>query len=142
MGRETTQFSSEHQPRKRTPRSKAQRTLLLEAIKAQAGLNEKGYYKKMVEMAFGGDTMLAKEVFLRIAPPPKPVSPAVQFDYPERGTPVEQVDAILAAVAAGKVSPDVGQQLVSMIKAKLDVLDISELAERVKIVEKALAAQQ
>ncbi|WP_432778184.1 hypothetical protein QZL74_14500 [Burkholderia gladioli pv. alliicola] len=147
MGKEATQFSSERQPRKRTPRSKSQRTLLLDALKAETGLNEKGYYRKMVKLAMGddttrGDVVLAKEVFMRIAPPAKPVAPMVEFAFPEKGTPVEQVNAVLAGVATGKVSPDVGQQLVNMIRAKLDVLEISELADRLAAIEKQLAEGQ
>ena len=48
---------------------------------------------------------------------------------------------MLRAVAAGKVSPDVGQQLVAIIRGKLDVLELSELADRLAAVEKALEAQ-
>ena len=84
---------------------------------------------------------MMKELLTRVAPAAKPVAPSVQFDFPEDGTPVAQVDAVLRAVAAGKVSPDVGQQLVAMIRGKLDVLEISELADRLASVEKALAAQ-
>ncbi|MDR8102464.1 hypothetical protein KPB04_12070 [Burkholderia cenocepacia] len=142
MSREATQFSAERQPRTRKPRGKEMRTKILEAIKEQTKLNEKGFYKAIAEKALvGGDTLMMKELLTRVAPAAKPVAPAVQFEFPEDGTPVQQVDAVLRAVAAGKVSPDVAQQLVNMIRAKLDVLEISELADRLAQVEKALAAQ-
>ncbi|WP_283279099.1 hypothetical protein [Burkholderia cenocepacia] len=118
------------------------RTKILEAIKEQTKLNEKGFYKAIAQRALvDGDTLMMKELLTRVAPAAKPVAPAVQFEFPEEGTPVQQVDAVLRAVAAGKVSPDVAQQLVNMIRAKLDVLEISELADRLAQVEKALAAQ-
>lgn len=140
MSNEATRFSSDRQPARR--RGKELRTKILDAIKEQTKLNEKGFYKKVAELAIErGETLMMKELLTRVAPAAKPVAPAVHFDFPEDGTPVEQVDAVLRAVASGKVSPDVGQQLVSMIRGKLDVLEISELADRLDAVEKALASQ-
>lgn len=138
MSNAATRFSADRQPTRR--RGKEMRTKILEAIKEQTKLNEKGFYKKVAERAIdGGDTLMLKELLTRVAPAAKPVAPAVQFDFPENGTPVEQVDAVLRAVAAGKVSPDVGQQLVAMIRGKLDVLEISELADRLAAIEAQLA---
>ena len=140
MSNAATRFSAERQPARR--RGKEQRTKILEAIKEETKLNEKGFYKAVAKKALTeGDTLMMKELLTRVAPAAKPVAPSVQFDFPEDGTPVAQVDAVLRAVAAGKVSPDVGQQLVAMIRGKLDVLEISELADRLTSVEKALAAQ-
>ena len=140
MSNAATRFSADRQPARR--RGKEQRTKILEAIKEETKLNEKGFYKAVAKKALTeGDTLMMKELLTRVAPAAKPVAPSVQFDFPEDGTPVAQVDAVLRAVAAGKVSPDVGQQLVAMIRGKLDVLEISELADRLASVEKALAAQ-
>ncbi|GMG89652.1 hypothetical protein Cmtc_08720 [Cupriavidus sp. TKC] len=140
MSNAATRFSADRQPARR--RGKEQRTKILEAIKEETKLNEKGFYKAVAKKALTeGDTLMMKELLTRVAPAAKPVAPSVQFDFPEEGSPVAQVDAVLRAVAAGKVSPDVGQQLVSMIRGKLDVLEISELADRLAAVEKALAAQ-
>ena len=137
MSNAATRFSADRQPTRR--RGKEMRTKILEAIKEQCKVNEKGFYKKVAEMAIdNGDAMMMKELLTRVAPAAKPVAPAVQFDFPENGTPVEQVDAVLRAVAAGKVSPDVGQQLVAMIRGKLDVLEISELADRLAAIEAQL----
>ena len=137
MSNAATRFSAERQPTRR--RGKEMRTKILEAIKEETKLNEKGFYKAVAKKALSeGDTMMMKELLTRVAPAAKPVAPAVQFDFPENGTPVEQVDAVLRAVAAGKVSPDVGQQLVAMIRGKLDVLEISELADRLAAIEAQL----
>ncbi|MEX3556071.1 MAG: hypothetical protein VB131_05620 [Burkholderia gladioli] len=140
FGNPATRFSADRQPTKR--RGKEQRTKILDAIKAETGKNENAFYRAVAKKAISeGDTMMMKELLTRVAPAAKPVAPSVQFDFPEDGTPVQQVDAVLRAVAAGKVSPDIAQQLVNMIRAKLDVLEISELADRLAQVEKALAAQ-
>lgn len=138
MSNVATRFSADRQPTRR--RGKEMRTKILEAIKEQCKVNEKGFYKKVAEMAIDkGDAMMMKELLTRVAPAAKPVAPTVQFDFPENGSPVEQVDAIVRAVAGGKVSPDVGQQLVAMIRGKLDVLEISELADRLAAIEAQLA---
>lgn len=138
MSNVATRFSADRQPTRR--RGKEMRTKILEAIKEETKLNEKGFYKTVAKKAISeGDTMMMKELLTRVAPAAKPVAPAVQFDFPENGTPVEQVDAVLRAVASGKVSPDVGQQLVAMIRGKLDVLEISELADRLDAIEAQLA---
>ncbi len=137
MSNVATRFSADRQPTRR--RGKEMRTKILEAIKEETKLNEKGFYKVVAKKALSdGDTVMMKELLTRVAPAAKPVAPAVQFDFPENGTPVEQVDAVLRAVASGKVSPDVGQQLVAMIRGKLDVLEISELADRLVAIEAQL----
>ncbi|WKZ84181.1 hypothetical protein N5B55_10325 [Ralstonia pickettii] len=141
MSNEATRFSAARQPARR--RGKELRTKILEAIKEETKMNEKGFYKAVAKKAISdGDTVMMKELLTRVAPAAKPVAPTVQFDFPEGGTPVEQVDAIVRAVAGGKVSPDVGQQLVAMIRGKLDVLEISELADRLAKIEAQLAEGQ
>ncbi|SKC78400.1 hypothetical protein SAMN05445504_2387 [Burkholderia sp. CF099] len=137
MSNPATQFSKDRQPAKR--RGKDTRTKILEAIKKQSGLNEAAFYQEVSNRAITGkDVVLLKELLLRVAPVAKPVAPDVKFDFPEDGTPVQQVDAIMAAVAAGKVPADVGQMLVNMIRSKLDVLEISELADRLAKIEAML----
>jgi hypothetical protein len=133
-----TQFSKDRQPVRR--RGKDVRTKMLEAIKKQTQLNEAAFYQEIAERAITkGDIVLMKELMMRVAPVAKPVAPDVHFDFPEDGTPVDQVDAIMKAVSTGKVPADVGQMLVNMIRAKLDVLEISELADRLAAIEKQLA---
>ncbi len=138
MTNPTTQFSKDRQPAKR--RGKDLRTRILAAIKAETNMNEQAFYKEVAKRAItNNDTVLMKELLLRVVPVARPVSPDVQFDFPENGTPVEQVDAIMKAVSLGKVPADVGKTLVDMIRAKLDVLEISELADRLEAIEKQLA---
>ncbi|CAM2143766.1 DUF5681 domain-containing protein [Pararobbsia alpina] len=137
-GNPSTQFSKTNQPKAR--RGKDVRTKMLEAIKKATGNNESAFYQEIAKRAVNEcDVVLMKELMLRVAPVAKPVAPDVQFDFPENGSPVEQVDAIMKAVSTGKVPADVGQMLVNMIRAKLDVLEISELATRLEAIEKMLA---
>lgn len=137
-GNPTTQFSKTNQPKAR--RGKDVRTKMLDAIKKVTGKNEAAFYQEIADRAMKqGDVMLMKELMMRVAPVAKPVAPDVHFDFPEDGSPVAQVDAIMKAVSTGKVPADVGQMLVNMIRAKLDVLEISELAGRLDAIEKMLA---
>jgi hypothetical protein len=132
-----TQFSKDRQPARR--RGKDVRTKMLEAIKKETGQNEAAFYQSIADKAVNkGDVVLMKELLMRVAPVAKPVAPDVHFDFPEDGTPVDQVDAIMKAVSTGKVPADVGQMLVNMIRAKLDVLEISELADRLAAIEAQL----
>lgn len=141
MSNPATQFSKDRQPAKR--RGKDLRTKILEAIKKEAQLNEQAFYQEVAKRAITDkDVVLMKELLMRVAPVAKPVAPDVKFDFPENGTPVEQVDAIMKAVSLGKVPADVGQLLVQMIRSKLDVLEISELADRLAAIEAQLAAEK
>lgn len=138
MSNPATQFSKDRQPTRR--RGKDHRTKILDAIKKKCDLNEAAFYQEVADRAIKGkDVVLMKELLMRVSPVSRPVSPEVFFDFPENGTPVEQVDAIMKAVSLGKVPADVGQTLVNMIRAKLDVLEISELADRLAAIEKQLA---
>jgi hypothetical protein len=140
-GNEATRFSKTNQPA--TRRGKDLRTRILDAIKKETKLNEEAFYRKVAERAVtNNDVMLMKELMLRVAPPAKAVVPDVVFDYPESGSPVEQVDAIMKAVAQGKVPADIAKMLVDMIRAKLDVLEISELADRLEAIERQLAQNE
>lgn len=140
-GNPSTQFSKDRQPSKR--RGKDLRTRILAAIKAETNLNEQAFYKEVAKRAItNNDTVLMKELLLRVVPVARPVSPEVQFDFPEDGSPVAQVDAIMKAVSLGKVPADVAKMLVDMIRAKLDVLEISELADRLAKIEAMLAHEK
>ncbi|AMM14231.1 hypothetical protein AX768_09125 [Burkholderia sp. PAMC 28687] len=137
-GNPATQFSKDRQPTKR--RGKDTRTKILDAIKKETKLTEDLFYREVSKRAItNNDVVMMKELLMRVAPVSKPVAPDVRFDFPESGSPVEQVDAIMKAVSEGKVPADVGQMLVNMIRAKLDVLEISELADRLAAIEKQLA---
>ncbi len=137
-GNPSTQFSKTNQPKSR--RGKDVRTKMLEAIKKVTGKNEGAFYQEIATRAVNqGDVVLMKELMMRVAPVARPVTPEVHFDFPETGSPVDQVDAIMKAVSLGKVPADVGQMLVNMIRAKLDVLEISELADRLAAIERQLA---
>jgi hypothetical protein len=134
MSNPATQFSKDRQPARRRGK---------DAIKKKCDLNEAAFYQEVADRAIKGkDVVLMKELLMRVSPVSRPVAPEVHFDFPENGSAVEQVDAILMATSLGKCPADVGQMLVNMIKAKLEILDISELADRLEAIERHLAQKE
>lgn len=81
---------------------------------------------------------MLKEIFLRISPVQKPMSPPVEFKYRKDCTPVEQIEDVIQAVSAGELPIDVASQVVSMIKIGLDVKELTELAERLERLERMM----
>ena len=59
----------------------------------------------------------------------------VQFPFDPRAPIPQQIEAVLAAVAAGAVAADVGQTLILSIKALADVRAVEELEARIITLE-------
>lgn len=89
----------------------------------------------VTDAAKEGDLQAASLVLSRIAPALRPEAQPVQFDFdPTAGT-VQQVEAVLAAVASGAVPVDLGKQLIDSIKALADVRAFEELLPRIITLE-------
>ncbi|VVD90822.1 hypothetical protein PCO31110_01610 [Pandoraea communis] len=132
-----TRFTSDNQPAKR--RGKTPKTLLLEALKNEAGIDEAAFYELIVRRAITGeDPMLTREILARLQPIHKATLPDVQFEIPRGTAPVDKVVAIIDAVADGKCPPDVGDMMIGMIKNMLDIYNVTELAEKVRRIEERL----
>jgi len=93
---------------------------------------------RLIEAAKGGDVQAARLLLERALPALKPEGRPVHVELPD-AAPAVQADAVVRAVCAGTIAPDVGQAVVAMIRAQLDVLEISELAARLDAIEKMLA---
>lgn len=136
------QYSSENQPKVRKPRGPDKRTLLLQAIKDVTGEDEQAFWKTAVRRAMNPDdsasSMLMKEVVSRLYPQSKPTMPVVEFDFRKSGTPAEKVEDISNAVSDGTLPVDVAKVMVDIIKAGLDIVEVTELAERLAKLEEML----
>ncbi|WP_236528046.1 hypothetical protein, partial [Escherichia coli] len=77
-------------------------------------------------------TGMLREIFLRLNPIPKPVAPPVEFDFPADGTPVQKMDAIIKGVSTGVVPADIGKMMADILKAGLDIEEVTELAARLE----------
>lgn len=132
-------FSSENQPPNK--RGKDKRKLLIEALERK-GFTEETLYDTIVDMAINQrDTAMMKELIVRFSPLPKPVAPVFEVDFPDDGTPVEKIDAVIRGIASGIVPADIGKMFAEVIKTGLDVAEVTELAARLERLEKLLEQQ-
>lgn len=132
-------FSSENQPPNK--RGKDKRKLLIEALERK-GFTEETLYDTIVDMAINQrDTAMMKELIVRFSPLPKPVAPVFEVDFPDDGTPVEKIDAVIRGIASGIIPADIGKVFAEVIKTGLDVAEVTELAARLERLEKLLEQQ-
>lgn len=105
--------------------------------KVQAKLNEGSLEVTdvVLEAARAGDMQAAGMVLARVSPALRSQSQMVQFDLDPELPIARQIEAVLAAVAAGEVPPDVGQQIVAMIGTLSNVRATEELEERLALLE-------
>ena len=133
-------FSSSNQP---PPRGKSYRTVLLEALRAaNTPMNEIEFVTYYINQAMNdGDAGMLREIFLRLNPIPKPVAPPIEFDFPADGTPVQKMDAIIKGVSTGVVPADIGKMMADIIKAGLEIEEVTELSVRLERLEKLVEQQ-
>lgn len=138
MAKSNTTFSKDKQPTKR--RGKAQRTMLIEALK-EAGHTEEGFYRVMLERALNPEdqasSQLMKEVLARLYPASKPTLPIVEFEL-NGETPIDRVRQIEKAISDGSIPADVAKIMVDIIKSSIEIEKITELAERIENIERML----
>ncbi len=97
--------------------------------------NAGGILEKQIEKALEGDSSAAQLVLSRVIAPLKSDSGRVKFDF-DASLPISaQVEKVLAAVAAGQVSPEVGQQIVAAIGTLSSVRATEELEQRIRMLE-------
>lgn len=131
-------FSKENQPRNR---SEGYRSRLLSALKAY-GKTEEEFLNEYIRKAMSSDSLAGmNEILHRLSPPPKPVLPAVEFEYPVEATPVQKIDFVVESVARGDIPADVGSTIVNMIKASIDAMEITEIIERITRLEESRGKQ-
>lgn len=134
------QFSAENQPKNRRGRDKRQ--LMIDAL-VRAGYTEETLYDTIVDMAITErDTSMMKELITRFNPLPKPVAPTFEIPFPDEGTPVEKIEAVIKGIAEGIIPADIGKIFADVIKAGLDIAEVTELAVRLEKLEKLLEQQQ
>lgn len=132
-------FNSENQPKNRRGRDKRQ--LLIAALERQ-GFSEDDLYDKIVNMAVReGDSAMMKELIVRFSPLPKPVAPTFEVDFPDEGTAVEKIDAVIRGIATGVIPADLGKTFAEVVRVGLDVREVTELAARLERLEKLLEEQ-
>ncbi|MGR4870100.1 DUF5681 domain-containing protein [Variovorax sp. LARHSF232] len=114
------------------PKAEVARAALREAI--SKGLP--AVVVKLQTMAEGGDTNAARLLLERGLPQLKPA--ALEVGLPEFDPAMSNTDAaraVFAAIASGKLPPDVGAQLITALGAAARVAEIDELAARIAALE-------
>ena len=97
--------------------------------------NAGGILERQIAKALEGDSAAAQLVLSRVIAPLKSDSGRVKFDF-DASLPISaQVEQVLAAVAAGQVSPEVGQQIVGAISNLASVRATEELEQRIVMLE-------
>lgn len=94
-----------------------------------------GIVGAMIEKALEGDTGAASLVLGRVLPMVRPQVEKVQFPFDPSLPIAQQIEAVLAAIAAGAVAPDVGKLIVDAIGTLSSARAVEELEERIITLE-------
>lgn len=118
-------------PRGRPPgrpdaRTKITRALLDEGLEIA---------RVVTEAAKEGDLQACSIVLSRIAPALKPQVERTPFDFDPSASVPQQIEAVLAAIAAGDLAPDAGQTIISALGTLADARAVSELEARIITLE-------
>ena len=141
--------------KKMSPRGKAKKTLMLDAIRSQVDGGEEAFLKRVVEISIGNNGCEATEdspevpatlpnpqlltlVLSRIEPPLKATMPLVNFAFDVGAEPHEQASQVITAVSNGEISPDIGHMFISSIKSMIEIHEFTELKSRIDKIEAIL----
>jgi hypothetical protein len=89
----------------------------------------------VIDAALAGDVQAAGLVLSRVAPALRAQTERVEFDFDAKASVTEQAEAVLQAIADGKVAPDVGKQILEGISTLYDIKQIAELETRLLALE-------
>ena len=89
----------------------------------------------VIDAALDGDMQAAGLVLSRIAPTLRSQTEKVTFEFDASAPTARQVEQVLAAIAAGEVSPDTGKQIVEAIHALSSVRAVEDLEQRIAQLE-------
>lgn len=99
-------------------------------------IDAKGIINKLQEAALAGDVQAARTLLERALPVYRTAAEPV--DLPELAASsalTDKAHAVLAAVADGRIAPDLGAQLVTAIGTVARVAEVDELARRIAALE-------
>ncbi|MBW6528720.1 hypothetical protein KZ813_17905 [Sphingomonas sp. RHCKR7] len=116
------------------PRGSRHRTTL--AIEALLEGQHEALTQKAIEKALEGDTVALRLCLDRLAPPRKDAP--ISFDLPTVTTVADAVTAsssVLAAVAAGEVTPDEAGRVMALLTAHRAIAEAGDLEARIAALE-------
>jgi len=112
-------------------------TVLAEELLAE---DIKAIVEKVKDEAKAGNMVAARLVLERIAPVRR--GRAIAIDLPRIDTPADLAvahSAVIAAVAAGDLTPEEGQSMSDILEGKRRAIEITELEARIAALEKGIA---
>jgi len=112
--------------------SKHQRTILLEALKADSS-NEAEFASKILKLAESGNSTALTVVASRLWKQSK--ASLDTFELPEAENKIEHADNIIDAMAAGSMSPDMAVAAMSALRGASELTEIKEIMEMLKDLE-------
>lgn len=118
-------------PRGRPPGRPDVRTQLSRAMLADAA----EVVATVLEQAKEGDLQAASPVMARVLPSLKAQAERVEFDFDASAPVPEQIEQVLAAVAGGRLAPDVGQSIIASLGALSDARAVADLEQRIAELE-------
>jgi hypothetical protein len=119
------------------PRGNTSSLIIKEALAAVFEDGESGLIKNICESAKAGDIQAATILINRLYPALKPVQEVTPFTL-AGDNPAEQAQSVLAAVAGGQIPVEIGVQLIAAISQTLQIMEVTELAERLEQIERTL----
>lgn len=147
MAKSTTSFDSDNQPKKRNPRGKGKKSLMLDAIRTVCG-SEDEFLQQVVGIGIGNpdkeiapNPTLLTLVLNRVEPPLKSTSPMIKFKFTKDSSPHEQAIEVIDAMAKGEIAPDIGLMIISSITSMLKIKEVTDIDERLKLMEAHLDSQ-
>jgi len=132
-------FTSENQPERKG--GQWFKTKLIASLERQ-GMTEEGFMDLLVEKAITDGGVFMTELLKRYSPIPKQTHNPISIDFPKDGTPAQKANAVLDAMAAGDIPPDIGQIFIEAISKSLGIEELTELAKRLEILEKLMEAKE
>ena len=148
-------FTTDNQPDpSKKKRGKAQKTLILEAIRDAALLNcdpdtskeeaEKKVFEFLAQSAFNPteETANVSNTALQTLmkkgwPDVKAVAPCVKFDFDADADKSTQAIQIMNAVSNSEISPDTGVNLINALSSIIKIKEADEFENRLKALEQA-----
>lgn len=107
------------------------RTKVTQALMADAP----AIARVVIDAALEGDLQACSIVLSRIAPPMKAQTERVEFDFDPTASAAQQIEAVLAAIAAGAVSADVGREVIAAIGTLSNARAVEDLEARLITLE-------
>ena len=115
----------------RKPGSKNKVTVIGHALLKEA---EEKLLRKAIEMAEGGDGAMLKFLLDRLLPKER----CIELSANDGCDAVERCEAILEDVCAGRIAPNEGAALASLVASYVRIVEFAEIDERLQAIEKAL----